>query len=97
MRRGVIFSCLLVRVASSKAINRPRIDTAKAASFSSVGIVNTGVLERLMFSITNRPPKILPHARRFRGLITAGLFSLMGERGKKRGVPIVTKKITRRL
>jgi hypothetical protein len=88
---------LLVRVANSSAVNNPRIETAKAASFSSAGIVNTGVLKRLILSITNRPPKILPHAKRLRGLITAGLFSLMGERGKKRGVPIVTKKITRRL
>lgn len=86
-----------MRVANSKAVNNPRTETARAASLSSVGMVKTGVLKRLMFSITKRPPKMLPHASRLRGLITAELFSLIGERGRNRGVPIVTKKITRRL
>ena len=34
---------------------------------------------------------MLPQARRLRGLITAGLFSLIGERVEKRGYPIETK------
>lgn len=40
---------------------------------------------------------MLPQASRLIGLITAGLFSLIGERGLNRGWPIVTKKTTRRL
>lgn len=88
---------MLVREANSKAVSNPRIETARAASLSSVGMVKIGVLKRLMFSITSKPPKMLPHAKRLRGLITAGLFSLIGENGKKRGVPIVTKKMIRRL
>lgn len=45
----------------------------------------------------SRPAKILPQASRLRGLITAGLFSLMGESGLNRGWPMVTRKISRRL
>lgn len=97
VRRGVVFSCLLVIVASSRAIIRPRTETARAANFSSEGIVSTGVLVRFVFSIIKRPPKMLPQAKRIRGRITAGLFSLIGERGRNRGVPMETKKMTRRL
>lgn len=34
---------------------------------------------------------MLPRARRFKGLITEGLFSLIGERGENRGWPMDTK------
>lgn len=43
------------------------------------------------------PAKMLPQAKRLIGLITAGLFSLIGESGRNRGAPMVTKKITRKL
>lgn len=36
------------------------------------------------------PAMMLPQASRLIGLITRGLFSLIGERAKNRGVPIVT-------
>lgn len=40
---------------------------------------------------------MLPQARRLMGLITAGLFSLIGDKGLNRGCPMDTKKTTRRL
>ena len=33
---------------------------------------------------------MLPHANRFKGFITAVSFSLIGENGRNRGVPMVT-------
>lgn len=43
------------------------------------------------------PAIILPSASRFKGLITEGLFSLIGGRVIKRGCPMDTKYTTRRL
>lgn len=92
-----MFSCLVVRFARSRAIRSPIIVTARAVNLSCKGIVKTGVFKRLMLYTSRKPPKMLPQARRFKGLITAGLFSLIGERGRNRGVPIVTKYTTRKL
>lgn len=90
-------NCLLVREASSKARSRPRIVTARAASFNKGGMDITGVFIGRMLEVMRRPAMILPQASRLIGLITAGLFSLIGEWGLKRGWPMETKKTTRRL
>lgn len=68
------------------------------AAILSVGcIVITGVFRGRMLEVIRRPARMLPHASRLMGLITSGLFSLMGERGLNRGFPMDTKKMTRRL
>lgn len=90
-------NCLLVREASSRAISTPRIVTAKAASFRMGGIVITGVFRGRMLDVIRRPAMMLPQASRLMGLITAGLFSLMGESALNRGWPITTKKTIRML
>ena len=94
---GVVLSCFDVCVASSRATMRPRIETVRAASFNAGGIVITGVFAGEMFEVIRRPAIMLPQANRLIGLITAGLFSLMGERAVNRGCPIDTKKMMRRL
>lgn len=88
---------MLVREASSRAISTPRIVTRRAASFRTGGIVITGVFRGRMLEVIKRPATMLPQASRLIGLITAGLFSLIGERELNRGCPITTKKTTRRL
>lgn len=82
---------MLVRLASSRAIKSPVMVTKRAESLRSGGIVITGVLGSTMLEVMSRPAIMLPHARRLMGLITAGLFSLMGESGTNRGWPITTK------
>lgn len=94
---GVVLNCLFVREASSRARRSPAIDTARAAIFSRKGIVMMGVFRGEIFEVIKSPAIMLPQASRLRGLITAGLFSLIGESELNRGWPIVTKKITRRL
>lgn len=88
---GVIFICLLVRLASSMAVNRPMIVTKRAAIFRVVGIVMTGVFAGRRFWVMISPAVMLPQASRLRGLITNGLFSLIGHRGENRGAPMITK------
>lgn len=94
---GVGLNCLFVRDASSRASRRPVIVTAKAANLSRGGMVMIGVLRGRMLDVIRSPAIMLPHARRLMGLITAGLFSLMGESELNRGWPMDTKKTTRRL
>lgn len=48
-------------------------------------MVKTGVLRGVMVRVIRRPATILPQARRLRGLMTAGLFSLMGMYPLNRG------------
>lgn len=84
-------------LASSMAVNKPTSVTIRAPSFSRGGIVIIGVLIGVMFDVRMRPAMILPQASRLIGLITFGSFSLMGDNGRNRGVPMDTKKITRRL
>lgn len=81
----MVLSCLLVRVASSKAIIRPRIVTTSAASLRRGGMDMTGVFSGIILEAIKRPAIMLPHASRLIGLITAGLFSLIGERALNRG------------
>lgn len=78
-------NCLLVSRASSRAINRPRIVTIKALSFSRGCMVMIGVLIGSVFEVIRRPARMLPQARRLIGLIVVGSFSLMGARGVNRG------------
>lgn len=79
------------------AIKRPTIVTARAASFRRGGMVMIGVFVGRAFEVRISPATILPQARRLIGLMTAGSFSLIGERAGKRGVPMVTKNTTRKL
>ena len=90
-RWGAGLNCLFVREASSNAVKRPRMVTIRALSFNRGGIVIIGVFRGRMFEVIKRPATMLPQARRLIGFITAGLFSLMGGRGIKRGCPIDTK------
>lgn len=94
---GVGLYCLFVSEASSSAVRRPIIVTNRAAVFSRRGIDITGVFKGVILEVISRPAITLPQASRLIGLMTAGLFSLMGGREVKRGYPMDTKKITRRL
>lgn len=88
---------MLVSDANSSAVRRPRIVTIRAASFSRGGIDMIGVFKGVILEVIRRPAIMLPQASRLMGLITVGLFSLMGERALNRGWPMATKKTTRRL
>lgn len=96
-RFGAGLNCLVVRDASSRARRRPIMVRMRAASLSEEGMVITGVFSGIMFEVISRPATMLPQASRLIGLITAGVFSLIGESGLNRGCPMDTKKITRRL
>ena len=84
-RLGVGLNCLAVSDASSRAINRPAMVTTRAASLRSGGIVMTGIFNGRMFEVIRRPAMMLPQASRLMGLMTAVLFSLIGERALNRG------------
>lgn len=90
-RVGVVLSCLAVIVVNAMAVRTPTIVTVIAASLRDRGMVIIGVFDGRKFNVMISPAIMLPHARRLMGLITAGLFSLIGVRVVKRGVPIVTK------
>lgn len=94
---GTIFTCLLVMLASPMAVNKPRMVTVRAAILRVVGMVMTGVFIGIKLWVIINPAIILPQASRLMELITSGLFSLIGERGRNRGVPIVTKYTSRKL
>ena len=94
---GVIFTCLLVMLARSMAISKPIIVTSRAAILRVVGIVMIGVFIGRKLCVMMNPAMMLPQASRLMGLITSGLFSLIGERGRNRGVPIITKYTSRKL
>lgn len=86
-----------MREASSRAIRRPKIVTIRAASLSRGGMDITGVLIGVILEVIMSPAMMLPQASRLIGLITAGLFSLIGESELNRGWPMDTKKTMRRL
>lgn len=94
---GVGLNCLVVSDASSSARISPMTETIRAANLRRGGMDMMGVLRGVMFEVMTSPARILPQAKRLMGLITAGLFSLIGERGLNRGCPIETKNTTRRL
>jgi len=60
-------------------------------------MVIMGVFRGTRFDVIRRPAMMLPQASRLIGLITAGSFSLIGEKAANRGWPIETKNTTRRL
>lgn len=82
---------MLVKEASSRAIKRPKIDTMRALSLRRGGMVITGVFRGRKLEVMTRPAIMLPQARRLMGLMMEGLFSLMGDRGRKREWPIETR------
>lgn len=88
---------MFVKDASSRAVKRPMAVTNKADSFSKGGIVIVGIFRGKIEEVIKRPARMLPHASRLMGFNTAGLFSLIGERGKNRGWPMDTKYTTRML
>lgn len=69
----------------------------RAASLMVGGMVITGVFTGSMLKVRMYPAMMLPQASRLIGLITEGLFSLIGEREGNRGRPIETKTIIRKL
>lgn len=90
VRWGVGLSCLDVREASSRAISSPKIVMVIAASLVISGIDIIGVFVGRRLEVIKRPATMLPHASRLIGLITDGLFSLIGESALKRGCPMET-------
>lgn len=84
-------NCLVVKDASSRAVKSPIIVTIRAASFRRGGIVIVGVFRGIINEVMIRPAIMLPQASRLIGLITAELFSLMGDNGRNRGWPMDTK------
>ena len=94
---GVVLNCLFVRFVRSMAVISPTIVTIRALSLSAGGMVMIGVFVGKKLDVMIRPAIMLPHANRLIGLITAGLFSLVGVRDVDRGCPIEAKKITRKL
>lgn len=87
---GRIFTCFLVIEESSKAVRSPSAVTIIADNLREGCIVITGVFKGVRFEVIRSPAIMLPHASRLIGLITIGLFSLIGERGLSRGCPITT-------
>lgn len=94
---GVIFSCLFVRLVSSRATSNPRAVTSSADNLRVVGMVIIGVFAGKKLEVISSPVRILPQASRLIGLITVGVFSLRGDKGRNRGAPMEAKKITRKL
>lgn len=85
-------NCLFAREANSRAMRRPRTETAKAASLRAGVIVITGVLSGRMLEVMSRPAAMLPQASRLIGVIAFGSFSLIGVREElNRGCPMLTK------
>lgn len=94
---GVCLNCLVVNEASSRAIINPRIETSRAANLRNKGIDIIGVFVGRRFNVIIKPATMLPQARRLIGLRACGLFSLIGDNEENRGLPMQTKKTTRRL
>lgn len=67
------------------ATRRPEIVTARAASLRAGGMLITGVFNGEMLEKMRSPAIMLPQASRLIGLISAGLFSLIGVMGVNRG------------
>lgn len=78
-------NCLFVSDARSRAVRSPMMVTRRAASLIRGGIDITGVFNGIMQEVITKPATMLPQARRLIGLITVGLFSLIGESDGNRG------------
>lgn len=64
-----------VKLLSSRAIAKPRIEISRAVIFRYQGIVSIGTLVGGMLSEMRKPAKMLPSASRLMGLIRSGLLS----------------------
>lgn len=72
---GVFIENFEVRLLSSRAIAKPRIEISKAVSLIYQGIVRTGMFVGGILSEIRKPAKILPNASRLMGLMRSGLLS----------------------
>lgn len=88
---------LLVLAASSMATRSPATETIRAAIFRVAGMVITGVFRGRKLYVITSPAIILPQASRLIGSIADSASSLMGDSGRNRGDPIVTKYTSRKL
>lgn len=73
---------------SSRDKRMPRIVTRMAAVFVMAGMVMGRVLVGRILDVMRRPAMMLPSASREIGLMTVGVFSLMGVTGGIRGCPV---------
>lgn len=80
-----------VRLFSSRASRKPRIEISRAVVFKYHGIVRIWMLVGgILYEIKN-PARMLPNARRLIGLIRFGSFSLIEINGGNRGFVMTTK------
>lgn len=92
------FSSWPVKFPRSRANKKPNRVTAKAAVFTSSGMVISGVFRGVIFEVINKPARMLPQARRLIGLVMAGSVSFIWKMDRGvRGFPRATKIIRRRL
>lgn len=77
--------CLFARDASCKAANRPRVETRMAVNLYMAGRVIIGTFRGIILEVIRVPAIMLPKANRLSGLISIGLFSLIGQRVLNRG------------
>ena len=80
---------------SSMAIINPEIVTINAASLINHGMVICWMLVGFMLLVIKNPAKMLPISSRLIELFRVGIFSLIGDIGRKRGWPIRAKKMMR--
>lgn len=64
-----------VKLLSSKAMAKPKIEISKAVNLIYQGIVCMGMLVGGMLSEIRKPAKMLPSANRLMGLMRSGLLS----------------------
>lgn len=64
-----------VRLLSSRAIAKPKIEISRAVNLIYHGIVRTGMFVGGILSEIRKPAKILPNASRLIGLMRSGLLS----------------------
>lgn len=82
---------------SSRANRIPRAVMVMAAVFMVVGIVVGGVFVGVVKDVMSRPARMLPRASRVMGFVIVGLFSFMGVIEGRRGNPVWTSRVMRRL
>lgn len=84
---GVLNFKFCVARLSSRATVKPSRVTNMAVVFRYIGIVICGIVWGVMLFEIRNPAKMLPTKSRLIGLISVGLFSLMGVSDGKRGWP----------
>ena len=92
---GCVRACVIVD--SSRARTMPSIVAMMAAVFVGVGMVMGRVFVGVMYDVMSRPTRMLPKARRVRGLVIMGLFSFIGGFVDVRGNLVWTNNVIRRL